>query len=127
MREIYFVCNGTSTHDIIISIGKNTILNDYSKLENIGFKELLICQDLNNELLSGDISVYTSLSYNSIESALVLLHRFNNSTITPLPYMSNQTFIKGDKDIPIEKKYLLFKKEFGSLNNNILVLKMQVR
>ena len=63
MREIYFVCNGTSTHDIIISIGKNTILNDYSKLENIGFKELLICQDLNNELLSGDISVYTSLSY----------------------------------------------------------------
>ena len=118
MTKIYFICSGTSTHDILRSVDNNIKLSDYPKLENIGFKELLLCQDINNELLSSDISVYTSLAYNAIESALVLLYRFNDSVITPLPYMSNQTFIKGDKNITIEKKYLSYKRDFCKLNNN---------
>jgi hypothetical protein len=143
-KKIYLVCNGTSTNDIINSfnnINKNIITtkdtkksflsslfsnktnntkkiykDNFSLLEEIGIKELKLCQEndtIKNKVLT-NLNIITSLDYNSIESALVLF--YNNTiplrTIYPLPYMSDETNIKNINT------YNDFKKNFGILSKN---------
>jgi hypothetical protein len=134
-QYIYLICEGTSTNDIIKSINKcipkktTSIFNffkssdeieyeEFPKLENIGVKEIYMCQDINKELVeeallkkSNKLSIYTSLNYSNIESAFVLASSFMNSStveILPLPYMSNNTNIKNKKILDV------FKKKFGN-------------
>lgn len=143
-KKIYLVCNGTSINDIINSINnnKNTIAtkntkksffssfysnmstqnnntkkiskDNFSLLEEIGIKELKLCQeneDIKNKVLN-NLNIITSLDYNSIESALVLYYNAPIPTIYPFPYMSDETNIK---NINI---YNDFKKNFGILTKN---------
>jgi hypothetical protein len=93
---------------------------DFSKLEDIGVKELYMCQETNKDLINESfkestekLTIYTSLNYSNIESAFVLMSSFPDNTnhrtveILPLPYMSNDTNIKSKKILDI------FKKKFG--------------
>jgi hypothetical protein len=118
-QKIYFICKGTDTNDVIESINnenKNTksyvkiSKDDYSRLDEIGIKEMHMCQTnpkVNNKIK--DIKkIYTSLDYCSIESASVILSndKLHNIVIYPLPYMSTEKI----KD---KKQFDIFKKKFG--------------
>ena len=83
--------------------------DDFSRLTEIGMKELFISQDNknNNKLFEGTNIVYTSLDYDAIESAIILFRKNKNLTICPLPYSSNRTVIKDTKTLD------KFKKKFG--------------
>lgn len=125
-KNIYFICSGLSTNDIISSLNfvkknmhntsENPIYlkkNDISRLDKIGFKQLYLCQENqeNSKIFDRNSMVYTSLDYQSIESSFVLFKNKtkNNLVIYPLPHMSNDTNIK---NITIFDK---FKKKFGKL------------
>jgi len=134
-NNIYFICRGTSTNDIIDSINENNenkktksffdIFNskkdknnnikkeEFSLLDNIGINELRILgeNDYNKILLSLlnlKSEIYTSLEYSAIESTLIITKDLPNITIYPLSYMSNQTNIKNK-----ELLYIL-KNKFGN-------------
>jgi hypothetical protein len=90
--------------------------DNFSLLEEIGIKELKLCQEnenIKNKVLN-NLNIITSLDYNSIESALVLFYDNNIplKTIYPFPYMSDETNIK---NINIFNK---FKENFGILSKN---------
>lgn len=136
-QKIYLICEGTSTNDIIKSINEyipkktasffnfsskdNKIeFEEFPKLEDIGVKELYMCQETNKDLIKESfikstkkLTIYTSLNYSNIESAFVLMSSFPDNTnhrdveILPLPYMSNNTNIKNKKILDV------FKKKFG--------------
>ena len=148
-KEIYFICRGTSSNDIINSVNvikkrirykkiepnkevsfwnqlttflssdpknKTNKLSEvdedtFSRLTEIGMKELFISQDNNNKLFKETNIVYTSLDYDAIESAIILFQKNKNLTICPLPYSTNKTIIKNAKTLDI------FKKKFGTETN----------
>jgi len=112
----------------IKKINKNNIkkinYEEFPRLENIGIKECYICKkndknlklfknELSNKNGTGDNHVFTSLEYNSIESAMILFSDIPDLVIFPLPYMSDKTNIKN------KESFYIFKKKFGeySLNN----------
>ena len=138
-QKIYFICNGTSTNKVIDSI--NSYINtetsffssffskktnniekikheEFPRLENIGIKETSLCKeyiDDNLELFNNNIKtkyVYTSLDYNSIETALILFSNISNVVIFPLTCSSDKTNIK-TKD-----KFIDFKNKFENYENN---------
>lgn len=164
-KEIYFICRGTSSNDIINSVNvinkkirykkiepnkepnkgptkevsfwnqlttflssepkdktnhKLSEINEdtFSRLTEIGMKELFISQDNNNnnKLFKETNIVYTSLDFDAIESAIILFQKNKNLTICPLPYSTNKTVVKNAKTLDI------FKKKFG-MNTNITDLK----
>ena len=94
---------------------------EFPRLENIGIKECDICKrnDKNltifNEQLNkneNENKVFTSLEYNSIESAMILFSDIPDLVIFPLPYMSDKTNIKNKESFDI------FKKKFGNYSLN---------
>ena len=96
---------------------------DFPRLENIGIKECHICKEngknsiifkneLSNKNGSGYNPVFTSLEYNSIESAMILFSDIPDLVISPLPYMSDKTNIKNKESFDI------FKKKFGEYSLN---------
>ena len=125
-QNIYFLCNGTSMNDIINSISanngsffnklfshNNSIKKEkFSKLTDIGIKESIMCnQNTDNKNIFHNVEeIYTSLDYNSIETALIIFNsisKVTKHTIYPLPDISNQTNIESIKTFDI------FKKKFG--------------
>jgi hypothetical protein len=105
---------------------------EFPRLENIGIKECYICKEsrenlnlFKNELsyknASGYNYVFTSLEYNSIESAMILFSDIPDLVICPLPYMSNKTNIKNIESFDN------FKKNFGkySLNSKREISKLK--
>ena len=131
-QNIYFICSGTSTNNIINSVNsinknsssffdlfsKKIEKDKFSKLIDIGINELYMCQGnkINNKLFTTQLTknncVYTSLDYDCIESSFVLFSNFDKLKIYPLPYMSNETNIKNMKEFDI------FKKKFGEYVKN---------
>lgn len=139
-QKVYLICNGTSTNKVIDSINnniksktsffssffskKNNKSNikkinyeEFPKLENIGIKECHICKnnDKNSIILKNNgnfNSVFTSLDYNSIESAMILFSDTPDLIIFPLPYMSDKTNIKN------KESFDTFKKKFGEYTIN---------
>jgi hypothetical protein len=126
--KIYFICKGTSTNNIIDSVNninkikKKTFFEElfstttdskkiekdtFSKLSEIGIKEMTLCKNNNNQLLNSIDYIYTSLEDNAIESCSILFKDNKTRVILPIPYISNNTGIKNNNDI-----YRL-KKEFG--------------
>lgn len=92
--------------------------DDFSKLSDIGINELLLCKKNSNnntlfktQLLKNN-NVYTSLDYDAIESALVLFNEVNNLVIYPLPYITNNIYIRD------EQNFEVFKKKFGNYTIN---------
>ena len=96
---------------------------EFPRLENIGIKECHNCKEngknsiifkneLSNKNGSGYNPVFTSLDYNSIESAMILFSDIPNLVIFPLPYMSDKTNIKNKESFDI------FKKKFGEYSLN---------
>lgn len=90
---------------------------EFPRLENIGIKECYICKNnpKNLELFKNELKnnnnhnyIFTSLEYNSIESAMILFNDISNLVICPLPYMSNKTNIKN------QALFDKFKKKFGA-------------
>ena len=138
-QKIYFICNGTSTNKVIDSI--NSYINtktsffssffskktnniekikyeDFPRLENIGIKEASLCKeyiDENLDIFSNNIKkkyVYTSLDYNSIETALILFSDIPKLMIFPLISSSDKTNIKSND------KFIDFKNKFGNYEKN---------
>ena len=138
-QKIYFICNGTSTNKVIDSI--NSYINtktsffssffskktnniekvkyeEFPRLENIGIKEASLCKeyiDENLEIFNNNIKnkyVYTSLDYNSIETALILFSDIPNLIIFPLASSSDKTNIKTND------KFIDFKNKFGNYEKN---------
>jgi len=120
-KNIYFVCRGLSCNDLIYSINKDikhnrSFFNDklkleeFSRLDTVGIKELMICAENENNkeylVIKEDPLILTSLEYSTIESGLVLYHKDPEKTIFPICNISNKTNIK-------EKKLDLFKRKFG--------------
>ncbi len=101
---------------------------EFPLLENIGIKECYMCKkNSKNENLFKELNksnkfnpIYSSLDYNSIESAMILFSNFPNIVIFPLPYMSDKTNIKN------KESFDTFKKNFGKYilndNNEISIL-----
>jgi len=138
-QKIYFICNGTSTNKVIDSI--NSYINtktsffssffskktnniekvkyeEFPRLENIGIKEASLCKeyiDEKLEIFNNNIKnkyVYTSLDYNSIETALILFSDIPNLIIFPLTSSSDKTNIKTND------KFIDFKNKFGNYEKN---------
>ena len=138
-QKIYFICNGTSTNKVIDSI--NSYINtkqsffssffskktnniekikyeEFPRLENIGIKEASLCKEYIDEKLkifNNNIKnkyVYTSLDYNSIETALILFSNIPNLIIFPLTSSSDKTNIKTND------KFIEFKNKFGNYEKN---------
>ena len=138
-QKIYFICNGTSTNKVIDSI--NSYINtktsffssffskktnniekvkyeEFPRLENIGIKEASLCKeyiDENLEIFNNNIKnkyVYTSLDYNSIETALILFSDIPKLMIFPLISSSDKTNIKSND------KFIDFKNKFGNYEKN---------
>jgi hypothetical protein len=138
-QKIYFICNGTSTNKVIDSI--NSYINtkpsffssffskktnniekveyeEFPRLENIGIKEASLCKeyiDEKLEIFNNNIKnkyVYTSLDYNSIETALILFSDIPNLIIFPLVSSSDKTNIKTND------KFIDFKNKFGNYEKN---------
>ena len=118
--KLYFVCEGTSTNDIIDSIKKNvnvpkkTLWNLFTgkknekaelpKLDSIGVKQIeLASQNEEISRLLDELTrnvrekrIYTSLEYSAIESCIILLNntrKMSKNQIYPLVNMSNKTNI----------------------------------
>jgi hypothetical protein len=96
---------------------------EFPRLENIGIKECHNCKenDKNSKIFKNELSyknatgynsVFTSLEYNSIESAMILFSDIPDLVIFPLPYMSDKTNIKNKESFDI------FKKKFGNYSLN---------
>lgn len=87
--------------------------DEFPKLSDIGINELLLCKknNINNTLFKTQLlknnNIYTSLDYDAIESTLVLFNEINNLVIYPLPYITENSYIKN------EQKFDIFKKKFG--------------
>ena len=105
---------------------------EFPRLENIGIKECDICKknDKNSKIFKNELSyknasgynsVFTSLEYNSIESAMILFSDIPDLVICPLPYMSDKTNIKN------KELFDRFKKEFGEylITNKYEVTKLK--
>ena len=144
MRKIYFICKGVSCNDILDSTNKKNTSKtspsffnffdspnkneqnqssvkklDFSKLEYIGIKEMLLCQEntdndkyIKNTTNKDQIAIFTSLDYSAIESALVAYYNNINYTIYPILNISKKTNIKS------EKEFDTFKKKFGYKQEN---------
>ena len=166
MRTIYFICKGVSCNNILDSKNKKNTLKpssqksffnffdstnknerelssskkiDFSKLEYIGIKEMLLCQENNDKYIknttnkdevfrklqtpaaphpgqalleAAEIAIFTSLDYSALESALVLYYRNVNYTIYPILNISKKTNINSEKEFDI------FKKNFGYKQQN---------
>ena len=118
--KLYFVCEGTSTNDVIDSIKKNvnvpkkTLWNLFTgkknekaelpKLDSIGVKQIeLASQNEEISRLLDELTrnvrekrIYTSLEYSAIESCIILLNntrKMSKNQIYPLVNMSNKTNI----------------------------------
>jgi hypothetical protein len=150
MRKIYFICKGVSCNNILDSKNKKntnksstsspSFFNffdstkkdqqssikklDFSKLEYIGIKEMLLCQEntdndkyIKNIADMDEISIFTSLDYSAIESALVAYYKNINYTIYPILNISKKTNIKSEKEFDI------FKKNFGYKQQNNIAKK----
>lgn len=152
MRKIYFICKGVSCNDILESKNKKNTSktsasffnffdspnkNDdnqssikklnFSKLDYIGIKEMLLCQEntdndkyiknSNNTPNKDQIAIFTSLDYSAIESALVAYYKNINYTIYPILNISKKTNIKSEKDFDT------FKKNFGYKQQNNIAKK----
>jgi len=148
MRKIYFICKGVSCNDILESKNKKLTLNssktsspksffnffdssnknereqssikksDFSKLEYIGIKEMLLCQENNdndkyikNTSNKDDIAIFTSLDYSALESALLVYYKNINYTIYPILNISKKTNIKSEKEFDIFKKIFGYKQQ----------------
>jgi len=94
---------------------------EFPRLDNIGIKECHICKEnsKNSDLFKKVLNyknnnnddhyyIYTSLEYNSIETAMILFNNIPNIIIFPLPYMSDKTNIKNKESFDV------FKKKFGN-------------
>ena len=125
-RNIYFVCRGLSCNDIIESINKDIKPNksffnftqtesinklkveEFSRLDTIGIKELIInIENPNNEEyldIKNNPLILTSLEYSAIESGFVLYHKDPQKTIYPICNISNKTGIKDSKSLDIYKR-----------------------
>lgn len=120
--SIYLICAGTSTYDIIDSVNslkKNTEFSifstestkikkeQFSKLEDIGIKEIYTCQQNNKiaDILSRSKQIYTALDCSSIENGFILA-KATNKILYPIPYAS-------EEKIENKKIFDMFKKRFG--------------
>lgn len=133
-NNIYLICRGTSTNDIIDSVNSNkesksffNLFNskknnnikkeEFSVLDIIGINELYMLNSNNensnliNNKLSNIKKIYTSLEYSSIESALIISKDIPNIKIIPLSYLSNKTNIKNNEILNY------FKIKFGDKYN----------
>lgn len=94
---------------------------DFSKLDYIGIKEMLLCQEnidndkyiknTNNTTNKDQIAIFTSLDYSAIESALVVYYKNINYTIYPILNISKKTNIKSEKEFDILKKNFGYKQQ----------------
>jgi hypothetical protein len=148
---LYLICSGTSSYDIIKTMNnikinnkknenneknkKKSFLNyfkfsdiknttakeEFYPLEDIGMKEMYMCQEYNNnDILKNTLhlnrlptlKLYTSLDLYSIESAFILLNKFIPSSIVyPTPYISNKTNLTN-------RNFIKFKQLFGEIPGN---------
>lgn len=91
----------------------------FSKLDEIGIKEMLLCQNNNKKLLNSIDKIYTSLEVNCIESSSILfkdviLPTKSSVRIYPIPHIPDNSMIKDDTDLYNLKKifgeYTIIKK-----------------
>ena len=148
---LYLICSGTSSYDIIKTMNNikinnkknenseknkkksffnyfitsdvknNTVKEEFYPLEDIGMKEMYMCQEYNNnDILKNTLhlnrlptlKLYTSLDLYSIESAFILLNKFiPASYIVPIPYISNKTNLNN-------RNFIKFKQLFGEIPSN---------
>jgi hypothetical protein len=127
-KKIYFLCNGTSTYDVIDSLYnhdksfKKIKKDDTPKLEEIGIKEIKLASE--NEKVkniikkisnnSSEPNIFCSLDPTSIETSIVFLKSISKLpkvSIYPLPYMSSNTNLK----LTDLHEY---KKQFGDLDKS---------
>jgi hypothetical protein len=91
------------TESKITKINKNKV----TKLFNLGIKELDIFQEneINNIFLSKHKNIYTSLDYQSIETAFILYHKIKDTTIIPISNTSNNNNIQDLSSLNRFKSY----------------------
>jgi len=147
-KNIYFICAGVSTNDIINSINdiilkkhktskksilnffsnsneddiKNEIIkkNDLSRLDKIGIKELYMCQENeeNSLIFKKTKKVYTSLDYQSIESSFIL---FRNKTVNDF-IIYPLPYMSNETNIKSETTLDKFKKKFSKSTTNVTTI-----
>ena len=81
----------------------------FSKLDEIGIKEMLLCQNNNKKLLNSMNNIYTSVEVNAIESSSILfkdiiLPSKSSLRIYPIPYIPDHSGIKNNTDLYDLKK-----------------------
>jgi protein required for attachment to host cells len=133
------MCKATSINDIIRSINdskkkdksffsnKNNKLKEqeFSKLNNFGINEVFMCKEnplfknVIDSYIGKDNTVYTSLDYDSIETAIILFNKDTN--IYPLLNISDDNKIKDQIELDIFKeKFGFYGKKNNSIHNKIM-------
>ena len=98
--KIYFVCSGTSCNDIINNINRNKETRhlrikkqEIPLLDTIGIRQMYLAQQNikieNNIIKNPRTCIFSTLDYDTIESALVLNHIKSNDEIYLLPLLVN--------------------------------------
>ena len=143
--KVYFMCKATSINDIIRSINDSkkkeksffSTKNDkikvqqFSKLNNFGINEVYMCKEnpgfkkLVDTYIGKDNTVYTSLDYDSIETAIVLFNKDTN--IYPLLHISDDNKINDQKELDIfKKKFGFYEKKNSSIHNKIVKITEEI-
>ena len=143
--KVYFMCKATSINDIIRSINdskkkeksffstKNDKIKEqqFSKLNNFGINEVYMCKEnpgfkkVVDTYIGKDNTVYTSLDYDSIETAIVLFNKDTN--IYPLLHISDDNKINDQKELDIfKKKFGFYEKKNSSIHNKIVKITEEI-
>jgi hypothetical protein len=143
--KIYFVCKAISINDIIRSINeskkkeksffpnKNSKLKEeqFSKLNNIGMNEVTMCKKnpgfkkVLESHIKKDNVVYTSLDYDSIETAIILFNKATN--IYPLLNISDDNKLTDQKELDIfKKKFGFYSKKNNTIHNKIVKITNEI-